>query len=369
MNIFTFAYDEPYTISEFNIINENTNELTPLYDKPNFYYIILDEYIGDVGSEFLNFDNSDLFNFLEKNNFIIPNDSTSNYPQTVFSLPSSMNMNYVNFSKDEVDLNSKSFLPLRNIFYNSEVMRNFKALDYDIIVFESGFVPSENFSYVDIIKCKNNSSESVLLNLIGKSTMIGYYVERYEEQKIRDRVNCAFENLPKLAKESSNPMFVFAHFLIPHGPFVFGPNGESITPGNPISSEKWDEKIAYLDQVKFANQNMIKVITEILSHDDNAVIILQSDTGSGIGLNWNEPDNFGISERLSILNAYHTPEILREEFYDKITPVNSFRIIFNEYFNANYKILEDRNYWSDGHRPYDLKEVTEIIYASLNEID
>jgi hypothetical protein len=368
-NIATVSYEEPYSTYEFKINNEKTNELTPIYGKPNFYYIILDEYVGDIGEKYLNYDNSEFFQFLESNNFIIPNDSTSNYPQTHFSVPSSLSMNYVNFLKDELDTKSKSFLPLRSILYNSDVITNFKMLDYDIVIFESGFVPSENFKYVDTIKCKNNKTESVLLNVIGKSSMIGYFVERNEEQRIRDRVNCAFDELPKLANEISNPIFVFAHFLIPHGPFVFGPNGESIVPGNPISSEKWDEKIAYLDQLKFANKKMIKVVDKILEDDKNAIIIIQSDTGSGIDLDWQDPNDFGKSERLSILNVYHTPEITNEKIYDGITPVNSFRIIFNSYFNTEYEILDDKNYWSDGSNPYDLQDVTEIVNTIISKTD
>ena len=68
-----------------------------------------------------------------------------------------------------------------------------------------------------------------------------------------------------------------------------------------------------------------------------------------------------ILQRLSILNVYYVPEISENQFYENITPVNSFRIIFNEYFNANYKILEDQNYWSTGNTPFDLHNVTEVI--------
>ena len=66
-------------------------------------------------------------------------------------------------------------------------------------------------------------------------------------------------------------------------------------------------------------------------------------------------------QRLSILNAYYAPEISKNQFHENITPVNSFRIIFNEYFNGNYEILEDRNYWNNADAPWDFHDVTEII--------
>ena len=78
-------------------------------------------------------------------------------------------------------------------------------------------------------------------------------------------------------------------------------------------------------------------------------------------VNFKNPDESMMLQRLSILNAYYAPEIFENQFYENITPVNSFRIIFNEYFNGNYKILEDRNYWNHGDAPWDFHDVTEII--------
>ena len=47
---------------------------------------------------------------------------------------------------------------------------------------------------------------------------------------------------------------------------------------------------------------------------------------------------------LPILNAYHLPDKGRSSIYPTITPVNTFRLLFNEYFGANFEILEDKNY-------------------------
>ena len=42
-------------------------------------------------------------------------------------------------------------------------------------------------------------------------------------------------------------------------------------------------------------------------------------------------------------------------------------IIFNEFFDANYTLLEDRMYWSIGNKPYDHKDVTNLLLKD-NEI-
>jgi len=367
INIASFGITEieSYSTKYFEV-NNNFVELQNIHGTPNVYYIILDEYGGDKSTEYLNYDNSKFKEFLKEKNFFIPKKSTSNYPMTSFSIPSSMNMEYVNHLSSILGKDSKNYLPLREMLYNSKVIENFKSLGYEIVIFESGFVPSENFVLVDEKICHEQGIDSILLDAITKNSMIGYFVERYDEEKIRDRINCAFSEIKTIENNKTEPIFAFVHIKLPHPPYVFGPNGESVIPGNPISSEKWDEKIAYIDQLKYANKEMKKVIEKILS-DEKSIIILQSDHGSGFDVNWKNPTDSMIDQRLSILNAYYVPGISENKLYDNITPVNSFRVIFNEYFNGNYEILEDKNYWSNGYTPFDIKDVTEIIDTDIRK--
>ena len=363
VNITTFGMTE---IESYSTIHyESTNdpmELQNIYNTPDVYYIILDEYGGPESMKYLNYDNSQFYEFLKEKKFIIPEKSTSNYPMTHSSIPSTMNMEYVNDLSNILGKDSKTYLPLREMLYNSQVIKNFKSLGYDIIIFESGFVPSKNFVLVDDIICHEEGEiDSILFDTITRTSIIGYFVERHEEQKIRDRINCAFSEIKTIGNNKDEPIFAFVHMLIPHPPNVFGPNGEAVIPGNPISSEIWDEKIAYIDQVKFVNKEIVKVVEKILDENEKSIIIIQSDHGSGFDVDWKNPDESMVLQRLSILNAYYVPEISENQFYENITPVNSFRIIFNDYFNGSYKILEDRNYWNTGDAPWDFHDVTKII--------
>ena len=362
VNITTFGITE---IESYSTINyESTNdpmELQNIYNTPDVYYIILDEYGGPESMKYLNYDNSKFYEFLKEKKFIIPEKSTSNYPISHFSMASSLNMEYLNDLSNSVGKNSKSYFPLIEMIHNSQVIKNFKFLGYEIVIFDSEFVPAKNFVLVDDIKCIKDEMNSILLDSITRVSMIGYFVERYDEEKRRGQINCAFSEIKTIGNNKDKPIFAFVHILLPHQPNIFGPNGESIIPGNSISSEIWDEKIAYIDQLKFANKEITKVIEKILDKNEKSIIILQGDHGSGFDVDFKNPDESMMLQRLSILNVYYAPEIFENEFYENITPVNSFRIIFNEYFNANYKILEDQNYWSTGNTPFDLHNVTEVI--------
>jgi len=62
-----------------------------------------------------------------------------------------------------------------------------------------------------------------------------------------------------------------------------------------------------------------------------------------------------------ILNAYHLPGDGNSQLYDSISPVNTFRVIFNQYFGADLKLLEDRSYYSPPNQPLELTDKTEEI--------
>ena len=55
----------------------------------------------------------------------------------------------------------------------------------------------------------------------------------------------------------------------------------------------------------------------------------------------------GVPEtRMSILNALYINDRAKGDLYQAITPVNTFRVIFNNYFGTEYPLLEDRSYFS-----------------------
>lgn len=66
-------------------------------------------------------------------------------------------------------------------------------------------------------------------------------------------------------------------------------------------------------------------------------------------------------EGMRIFNAYYLPSVGDELLYDSITPVNTFRVIFNSYFDTDFKLLVDRSYYSFYFEPYRFIELTDIV--------
>ena len=167
----------------------------------------------------------------------------------------------------------------------------------------------------------------------------------------RLRVFSLLENVKKLPQREGNK-FVFAHLVVPHLPYTFGPNGEVPAFQGKNATQK-EVGAAYVDQVKFVNKEILKVIDALIQDSEvPPVIIVQGDHGPLPDLT-EDP-----LERLPILNAYFLPGIQTDKIlYPSISPVNSFRVVLNSYFGQNLPLLEDLSYFG----PEDDRNANQLI--------
>ena len=345
---------------------------------PDVYYIILDEYSrNDVLKQYHNFENEEFTNFLENRGFHVAKESFANYPLSMQSIPSLMNMRYLDFLSDELGEDVRSYKPLNEkthgLLPDNQVMKNFKSMGYKIINFNTHSLHKHEFDLADVNKCDRNVHvlDNRLLDSTLRTTIFGYFIERWDENERRDVVRCTFNQLPNIKNDfEDQPIFVWAHLMLPHPPWIFGPNGENVTPGRPLlvtdNPEYRDSgeivKIQYLQQLQFANKKTMEFIDKILDKDESSIIIIQGDHGSAWDVNWLEPSKEDISQRLRNFDAIYFPdEEKRVGLEDNRTLVNTFRIIFNSYFSSDYEILDDQMYWAWIGKPYYYENVTELI--------
>ena len=335
----------------FEILLSTNTEKT---DLPDIYYIILDEYAGFKSLEKnFGFDNSKFYSELSQRGFFIPSNSYSNYPFTVMSIPSSLNMQYLNFFSEKLGTENTDLDPIREILEKNLVMNNLSSNGYYIVSFFGGTEAIGSKKFVDEKICGDNYYLNEVMNILTPA-------ETYQEK--RNEVLCTFDEIGNVKERISQPMFVFAHISIPHKPFVFDENGDSqMIDYNDLDDST--KKKFYLQQLKFANKMTIRTIDEIFAKSEtDTIIIIQSDHGERTGINWNEPTEDMIKQGLNNLNAYYFPNEKKNKLYNNISPVNTFRIIFNEYFDSDFELLDDRYYWiKSDKKPYDVKDVTEII--------
>jgi hypothetical protein len=206
-----------------------------------------------------------------------------------------------------------------------------------------------------------------------KTTALNPFIETFPGDSNARNREATLRKFEKLADipEVEGPKFVFAHMLMPHDPYVFGPNGEPLTKAE---TETRSEVENYLNQLNFTNRQIKQLVDEILSKSDvPPIIIIQSDEGPLIApeflseefmatKDWSRISEEALKTHMTILNAYYLPNFDYDHLYASISPVNSFRVIFNYYFGTEYELLEDRSYLSEGSNlPYNFVDATDIL--------
>jgi hypothetical protein len=326
---------------------------------PDIYYIILDAYSGaDVLDGLYGLDNRPFLDWLRSKGFYVADASHTNYTQTIFSIPATLNFDYIDVPTGSQE-DGQYFLKRIN---ENVLMRALKQCGYRIAVLESGFY------YTDQMDADLRLTGSGALNefegmlLADSPAAILAAALRLEPPSAsyaahRRRVLDGFSQLER-AYQVPGPVFVFAHLITPHPPFIFDANGDqievargySIGDGDDFDGTLEEYRAGYTRQVQFANHKLEQAIDSILANSDEPpVIILQGDHGAGSGLDWDSPQRTCLWERASILNAYYLAEEEPEQLYPAISPVNSFRVVLNIVFGTDLPLLPDRTYFTS-HR-------------------
>jgi hypothetical protein len=349
---------------------------------PDIYYFILDAFgRSDTLKEIYDFDNSSFIDGLKKRGFIIPAGSRSNYQMTCLSLPSSLNMQYLDYLEPTLGRNSADYSVLYRLIQRNKVTSLLKSLGYRYVNVRSGWSPTDYMPNADVNVgfAYGNVFHLALL----RSTLIGPWqrdfdflgwaarkVRLYGLQNIESIAQLQFQSqaqsvLPPCS--TSAPKFVFVHIVVPHPPFLFNEDGSTYPLGVISLSDKF-EKEKYVAQVKFIQKQVLAMLDQLDKNPRKKVVIIQGDHGPALqnGCDGNPSPAF-LRERMRILNAYRLPDADSSLIYDGITPVNSFRVILNHYFDAKLPLLADKCIYSPNPTPLQFVDVTREVTTDVTK--
>ena len=184
----------------------------------------------------------------------------------------------------------------------------------------------------------------------------------------REGILFQFEKLSEVVEKEKGPKFIFAHFTTPHFPYVLDKNCNAVTEKQAKSRSNEEN---YLNQLDCTNKKIKSVVKKIFEESaGSAIIILQAYEGpnpihSSLNKRWQQSSIEAVKEKTGILNAYYLPGKENEAkklLHKSITPVNSFRVVFNLYFGTNAKLLDDKVYMIENkQRPYKLFDFTDRL--------
>jgi Sulfatase len=335
------------------------------------YYLIFDRYAGfSTLSDIYGFDNSGFYDWLSAHGFDVVEGALANYPGTSHSLASSLNMSYLDDLAGAQGVDSSAWTPIRQALEDSAVARTFKAMGYKYEHIGSWWTPTaadptadENYSY---------GVYTEFLGMFVNTTAIPAIQRLFRtppsfDREAWDRVHYQVRALEEIASEPT-PTFTFAHFLLPHTPYVFRADGSFVT-----SDLNRSIAGAYIDQLRYTNRVIEQIVTELQSAPGPApIIVIQSDEGPYPPafdrtrdekiLNWGQASDLELGRKLRILNAYYLPGDITTRPYATITPVNTFRMLLSGYFGGSLPLLPDRTYiFPDNDHPYSFEDVTDRL--------
>ncbi|MGD8823281.1 MAG: hypothetical protein PVG63_09290 [Anaerolineales bacterium] len=353
-------------------------------EQPDIYFIILDGYArADTLESIYGYDNSDFLDDLRQRGFSIANHSYSNYDQTLLSLSSTLNLNYVQHIIPDLDPQSKNRTILDELIHHSQAYRLLGEIGYRLVAFETP-LPGTTITEADVfwkpsrhgwLVETNYFEELLLYNSIFRVVLdsqtlsthrLGEFILEPSYETHRARAMNIFERLADVNQLQGNHL-VIAHIVAPHPPFVFGPHGErlpyqgsfTLNDGSHYRGTREEYIHHYRDQVIFVSSQILDTIDEILATADTPpIIILQADHGPGAYLDWGDIESTNLEERFAILNALYLPNLDDELLPSDLSPVNTFRVIFNAYFSTDLPLLANRSFFSGWDTPFDLTDVS-----------
>lgn len=342
-----------------NCVFENTRNLIYFFNKSkvlsakyeiskdfiqdkNVYIIVFDMYTGDSTLKYLNYDNKDFWNFLEKENFVLHKNFDSNYNRTILTLSSFLNMNYVEDIKHKTP---------KEAIKNAEMFKIAKLLDYKIF-YRNPHTLVLNFKKNDFDYLTNDDTfkvESAFHFLLGNSFCYQTLLKNFYNRFFADNPNNSFF---EFVFQKKCKKFVFAHYMMPHYPYLYDEDGIPL-------EEKFDtdmgdyyviNKVNYIKYLKYTNLQAKKIIKKIKENDPNAIIVILGDHGPKITMykegeesafKKTQPDKMFLFASFNTFIAYYNININKE--VNNLT--NFSREFANKLFSTKMKMLKNKKFF------------------------
>lgn len=334
--------------SAYSFVKDNNYQLCANCPKPDIYFLLFDEYASSISLEkYFNYDNSSLDTFLIEQGFHIQRKSISNYNFTPMSMASMLNMSYmtgINPGGISIeDYASCNELVKKNAVINFLSTQGYEIVNYSIF----DLVGNPSLISQDILPLKTKLiTDGTLFNRMQKDLGWILLTGKYEIKWLSDRIfynnlhnNETFINHFEKSslKRKARPRFFYGHLFMPHPPYYFDKNGNRKKSEIIYKESKEINTNAYLEYVTYTNTKIKELISTIKQNTKGeAVIIFMGDHGFRKDTNDSDKTHYFENQ-----NAVYFPAKDYHLFYDNVSAVNQFRIIFNALFRQNFPLLKD----------------------------
>jgi len=346
---------------------------------PDIYYIMVDG-LGqpDFLEQAYRLPRDEIAGGFEALGFRFAEFSRCNYNQTALSQAATLNAAPVQTLLSIPDPNDRDRHQLARLIGDSRVRRALQGLGYRTVDFPSGYPitrmgggarrhePTINPNLLEYHLLRDGALP-LIQRLLGRGPAdLSYAMRRGRLEYIFDHLADARDGLP-----DTTPVFVYAHIMAPHPPFVFDQDGAALPSRRAFSYRdgshwhRWhgeDESYPdlYRGQVRYVTRRLVDAVVAILAASPRPpVIIIQGDHGPGAQTAWEDARLTNHTERMSIFNAWLLPTPSGNIPRADLSAINTFPVLFNELFDAGIQERPERFWFARNSVPLTFQEIGE----------
>ena len=319
--------------------------------KPSIYFILFDEYPGQISlKHYHQFENTDLLNHLRANQFYVFDTINSNYDKTIFSVNSTLNMQYIDMALykplNHYSSYMKNFLSIR-----SNAVTGFLETQGYVVKNLSLFGISDHetrYSFPLLHTTNENLQRTIFHEKIKRDLLWKLYVGTYRMNYFYNKYllhthhqnNEIMNRIKDYSSEKHNePFFLTAHLLLPHEPVFTDSTGKLYNMEFEYHSSDTSKKA--FEYLKYTNRRMMELSDDIVKNDPDAIIILYSDHG------YRDTHEENRSLYCNNFLAIHLPDSNYSQIKNIHSNVNLFRVLFDQYFDQHLPLLKDSSFSID----------------------
>jgi hypothetical protein len=331
---------------------------------PDIYYVVLDGFgRPDVLRDRYGLDATPTMLALRELGWTLPARSRTNYTQTYLSLASTLNGNYLDPLASTMG-DSLNRWPLRELIERSGTIAALKRAGYTFTMVGSNTSVTSHHRQADECACAwpglNEFENAVLATTpfrklpLYQLTFGGQYAA----------VIGGFDALER-EPASSAPQFVFSHIMAPHPPFVVAADGSRVVRHGAVNFQDGDQYVGskreylsgYRQQAEYVLDRLVRFARLMNSRKRPTLIVVHGDHGPGSAYSHESLSKTDPGERFPIFMGLRLGPGDRR-VSDDLSPVNTFRVLFNAHFGGTYELLPNRSFYAPWKAPYRLTEVS-----------
>ena len=303
---------------------------------PNIYLFVLDGFarpdilasqLGD-----LDVDIEPSIAALETLGFVLDGDATSNYAETLVSVPSTLNATLHVTPETPLTLEERWAYAQNALRGDNATVSFLTDAGYDYWHSSSGLWDNASCDASIADRCLGDGVSSFeATSAVWSTTPLRNILGQANPDSIQDPVKLVDQILEARSEGAIEPYMLFSHVMSPHHPYRFDRECNPIDdPSSSLTIGHDDHhRSLYADQVTCLGKQLVSSMERLIEADPTAIVFLQSDHGSAFNVDFDQRtwSDDALDERMSIFRMTRLPDGCRSDDPRAQSVVNTLPII------------------------------------------